>query len=88
MHLRSKLHFRQGFGFCWAGPEDIVLVKMDREQNGTPYCLAIFGRSDASSACLVRHVPDRVSQLVLADCNLFFRTDGLDCFNQNSYRKA
>jgi hypothetical protein len=47
-----------------------VLVKIDREQNKVAHCLANYGRSDDSTACWLRQIPDCASQLVLADCNL------------------
>lgn len=49
---------------------DFLLVKVDREQNKVAYCLANFGRSDGSTTCCLRHVPDCALQLVIADCNI------------------
>jgi ribonuclease HI len=44
-------------------------VKITRDQNRVAHSLANLGRTGGSTDCWVRHTPDTISHLVLADCN-------------------
>jgi hypothetical protein len=48
---------------------EIILVKLDRDQNRVAHSLANLGRGGDCTACWVRFAPECVSQLLLADCN-------------------
>jgi hypothetical protein len=49
--------------------QEIILVKLDRDQNRVAHSLANLGRGGDCTACWVRSAPECVSQLLLADCN-------------------